>query len=478
MNRKPGRKIQFYIFLFFFFLALIFLGKFYFFSIDGFLRLAFTEAITKLPEPVTFTKFSPLESILAVPFYSFGDFLTQKFNLELESTVLESVKYLIFLFFSLTCLYVFKFLNKLGLNLKKAFVFSLLFALTSLLLPYNSTFFSETITASLLLIACYYLFLAVDVKENKKKNIIFSLTFLFFASLNSYFAILFFIPAILTVFVADYQKTKSIFLNLKKYIISDAFVYCFLFSVLSLGCLFLYNYLRYGNILTFGYGGEVEPANVLFVNVGNFSNNIFIGLYGLLFSAGKSIFLFNPFLIIFFITYKKFFQEKKKFFWLILSYFLIILLISAKWWSWYGGLCWGPRFLIPTIPLLYIIIGYSFFDYFKKNIWHKFIIVIISLVSFLVQLLGIIIDPFKDLFVSLRGNAFFEPLTWFTPQHSPIFSHWQYLSFKDFGLLFFSRDNLALLSILILLLATCLVRILFLIKDEKLRAENINVINI
>jgi hypothetical protein len=236
--------------------------------------------------------------------------------------------------------------------------------------------------------------------------------------------------------------------------------------------------LRYGELSNFGYAGEKSLPNILSPAIAGFSGNVFIGLYGLLFSAGKSIFLFNPFIVLFFVTYRKFFIERKKIFWLLTAFSLIVLFITAKWWAWYGGLCWGPRLLIPIIPLLYVIIGYGFCGFWKKNFYNKIIASFLFLASFGVQLLGIIVNPFKDYMVILKQDIVFEPLIWFTPQHSPIFSHWQYISKKDFGLLFFSRDNkLMILIVLISLLIICLIRILFLAKNKKLIIESTNVIN-
>jgi len=30
--------------------------------------------------------------------------------------------------------------------------------------------------------------------------------------------------------------------------------------------------------------------------------------------------------------------------------FVVRLLFYARWWAWYGGNSWGPRFLVPVLP--------------------------------------------------------------------------------------------------------------------------------
>jgi hypothetical protein len=31
-----------------------------------------------------------------------------------------------------------------------------------------------------------------------------------------------------------------------------------------------------------------------------------------------------------------------------------VFVVYSKWWAWHGGWCWGPRFLVPVIPLILI----------------------------------------------------------------------------------------------------------------------------
>jgi hypothetical protein len=110
---------------------------------------------------------------------------------------------------------------------------------------------------------------------------------------------------------------------------------------LSIVALVSYNELRYHKLFVSAYG----PG-------GGFTTPLLAGLHGDLFDPGKSIFLFNPLVILgLFGLGFLFFRERPT---AVLFLLLIVprTLFFSKWSSWGGGWCWGPRFLYPTVPLL------------------------------------------------------------------------------------------------------------------------------
>lgn len=108
-----------------------------------------------------------------------------------------------------------------------------------------------------------------------------------------------------------------------------------------------YNYLRYGEWFNFGYPGE------------GFTGNLAVGLYGLLFSFGKGLILFAPITIFciawFMFKHREMEPLHRYLFTTSLISFVCYLIVYAKWGSWHGGWCWGPRFLLPFVPLIHII---------------------------------------------------------------------------------------------------------------------------
>ena len=82
---------------------------------------------------------------------------------------------------------------------------------------------------------------------------------------------------------------------------------------------------------------------------------IWIGLYGNLLSPGKSVFLYAPPLILALFGSLPFISRHK---WWALPFIgiplLYLLVYSAKG-VWYGGSSWGPRYLVPAVPLFLVM---------------------------------------------------------------------------------------------------------------------------
>jgi len=81
--------------------------------------------------------------------------------------------------------------------------------------------------------------------------------------------------------------------------------------------------------------------------------------YGLLASPAKSIFLFSPVLCLSLLGARAFWraQPTLSFGILALTATLLIALRTAQWW---GGVTWGPRFLLPLLPLLILPVAAVF----------------------------------------------------------------------------------------------------------------------
>jgi hypothetical protein len=110
-----------------------------------------------------------------------------------------------------------------------------------------------------------------------------------------------------------------------------------------------YNYLRYGDVRNglFRTGYEREPG---------FSTPLLEGLGGLLFSPGKSLFLYAPALILaplgLWLMYRRGSSPGRLAAILILTQTVVSLIFNALWWAWTGNFAWGPRLIIPVLPLL------------------------------------------------------------------------------------------------------------------------------
>jgi hypothetical protein len=107
-----------------------------------------------------------------------------------------------------------------------------------------------------------------------------------------------------------------------------------------------YNYARFGSILKTGYG--VIPT---------FTTPLLVGLYGLLFSSGKSLFLYAPVAVLGVFSMRAFAKSHKREMWMLLGLFAANLLLIAKYRDWGGEGSWGPRYLTLVLPCLVLPIG-------------------------------------------------------------------------------------------------------------------------
>jgi len=204
-----------------------------------------------------------------------------------------------------------------------------------------------------------------------------------------------------------------------------AFLIPFLPGLAGIG---LYNMLRFGTFIAEGYlGGALTREAVLGALKGQ---SLLIGLYGLLFSSGKSAFLFNPALIVGLFGAKRFWKESRQ-----LALFCLILcggylLFFASRPNWGAGDFWGPRHLTPLFPVMLLpaaslIEGFDIAS-LRQRVW----VTVTLAAGVLIQLPNLFIFPrrYSGLMLS-TGRLGWEDLH-FTPNLSPIIGNWRL--FKDY----------------------------------------------
>ena len=144
------------------------------------------------------------------------------------------------------------------------------------------------------------------------------------------------------------------------------------------------NIVRFGRVLESGYGSESSqfyPAQMWFT------------LPRLLGSFDKGLFIYCPLLLLSVFGWRKFTRSHHAE--AVLCAMLVIenLIIAAAWHSWEGGQCWGPRLLVPLIPLWFLPVAFLFHGWrFRQRIW---ILVLATTVSMLAQLPGILVSDLQ-----------------------------------------------------------------------------------
>lgn len=101
--------------------------------------------------------------------------------------------------------------------------------------------------------------------------------------------------------------------------------------------------------------GTLVPA----VYGGTFTTPWLHGLNGLLLSHGKSLFVYNPFLLLAIPGAVVLWRRDRATTALLLLLAVVRPLFYARWSAWYGGVAWGPRFLMPTVVPLSLLAVYG-----------------------------------------------------------------------------------------------------------------------
>jgi hypothetical protein len=186
----------------------------------------------------------------------------------------------------------------------------------------------------------------------------------------------------------------------------------------SIALIIIANYVRYHSVFDHGYLGE------------RFSNPLLVGLYGILLSAGKSIFLFSPPLLLGVWGWRAFAArpQLRSDAWLFLTICVAQVLLFAKWWDWSSDDAWGVRFLIPGVLLLCIPMV-AILD-------HSAFVIPVVAAGVVVQLLAVLVGPLnfvillraqhfqrEALYVGGRERIDFEDMR-FNPSYNQILGNW------------------------------------------------------
>ncbi len=190
--------------------------------------------------------------------------------------------------------------------------------------------------------------------------------------------------------------------------------------LIALAFILGFNAYRFGSPFTTGYEGDRGFVTVVQDGKPGFSLPWWVGLYGLLFSAGKSLFLYNPPVILALLGLGPFLARRRPEALLVLGLFLAWLAFYCRWWAWHGDICWGPRYLVPVLPLVMLPLAETLASAGQRGRAGKLALLGILGLGLVLQLLAISV-PFYTYFQAVEGPRQSNwHLLHYVPQFSPL----------------------------------------------------------
>ncbi|MBW1998359.1 MAG: hypothetical protein JRJ29_10410 [Deltaproteobacteria bacterium] len=275
---------------------------------------------------------------------------------------------------ALGCTLVFLFGLRLGFSRRVSIVLSLIYGIGTMVWPYSKSLMSEA-TLNVAMLGGVYATVSY-VSDRKKWWLTVSALCMGFALITKVVSTIVLFPLLVYLFLGVTQRR-----------IGDIVVYFILPYLLFVGLQLWYNMIRYGDLLTFGYDRHWGSLG--------FCTPLYVGLWGLFLSPGKSFFLYTPISLLGLVSSRAFFKNRKAEALLFLGTTAVFTIPHSLWVLWAGDWAWGPRFLLPITPYLVLPIGYYLEKWPSISRLKKTCVGVLIAGSVFVQILGVTIHPFS-----------------------------------------------------------------------------------
>lgn len=326
------RKLHWGLFVFFLLFYGLFLGDYSrepFYSSDEIFYFRLTQSLVErrslVIEPYLGyerSKYMPGQSLAGIPAYLAAQTVGRIFPTAASPFFALLVVHLTnVLIGAWVCFAFFKFGRELGYSRGASLGGTLVLGLGTTFFPYSRQYFADPLAALAILYGVRFLWRAG--RSENKAAIWGGLCFgaAVFTKIDSAFLLL---PVFIWI-LRNHKKTAGEFLA----------------GLIPFGVMILlYNQLNYGSAFTPGYERQ------------GFASPFLSGLFGLMLSPSRGLFIYAPPVMLFFMGMTAFRRKHPALFGLCAGLILVKTAILAKWFSWQGGWCWGARLFLPVIPLM------------------------------------------------------------------------------------------------------------------------------
>ncbi|HLV36348.1 MAG TPA: hypothetical protein VKY59_14575, partial [Spirillospora sp.] len=235
---------------------------------------------------------------------------------------------------TLTALLLYTFARWIHYPPRTAFVTALTYGLGTFAVVYTLTLFGEPLAAFLLLsalMAGYYYRQSGDFRALMIAGAALGLA----VGVNLSYGVM---APLIGVYAFGLDPRRWRLLQLTAMILPFSLLFVLLLA---------YNLARFGSLLQSGYH---------FAEGEGFTSPFWIGIIGLILSPYRGFFWYNPVMLLAVPGALLFRRRNLPLLSIILALTAAQIITYASWWSWHGGVVWGPRFLIPITPLLALLL--------------------------------------------------------------------------------------------------------------------------
>jgi hypothetical protein len=180
------------------------------------------------------------------------------------------------------------------------------------------------------------------------------------------------------------------------------------------------DWIRRGGPLRTGYGNDHGFATVLpYSGKPGFSYPFLLGVLSILFSFGRGLVYYTPGIVLWLDGRTRRLADRRAYaVWLMVLFVAGLVLAYAKWWAWYGGIAWGPRFfLFAAIPSSFLIA--LRLRHAGQSVRMDGLTLLLLALSAWVGVAGATHDQSVFSFCQANGYAL-ESMCWYTPEFSSL----------------------------------------------------------
>jgi hypothetical protein len=187
--------------------------------------------------------------------------------------------------------------------------------------------------------------------------------------------------------------------------------------------IFAESWIRTGQLLNNAYNGDAGDRTIMpYTGLPGFSYPFLFGLLSIVFSFGKGLIFFAPGLLL---PIRKTLlglqQERKRDLFRVYVLWMLfvvgLILLYSRWWAWYGGWFWGPRFfLIASIPASFALAVRL--HYPSSSLVMNVLTAVIFCLSAWLGFSGTVYNPFATTTTCWAHHFALEALCHYTPEFS------------------------------------------------------------